>query len=380
MKIAYFIDRLNGINGGTERQLYLLICGMLKKNHTVVLYVFDHTNYTENVKNFPCVIKALNIQTVMSFLSVSKLINFRRELIRNNIEILHGFFNDTALILPCLTLGMRLNVFSSRRDMGIWYTTFKLYILRVFSFSKVKIICNSNEVANHVIKKENKSGSAIKVIYNGIPKIPRIEPINYKKLLFNYSTNRTNVILVANVRPVKCIEDLIYSGNILKKSGYKINYYIVGKILDVDYQEKLNCLIRQFNLGDTIHMLGQVDEPRYLLQYMDVGVLTSSSEGLSNTILEYLDAGLATIATRVGGNPELITNGKNGFLYQLGNYEELAGLLKRIIDEPSLKTKLSTFAKEKINAFTLENMIDSHESVYMNREKNSFNSFAYTIE
>jgi glycosyltransferase involved in cell wall biosynthesis len=115
---------------------------------------------------------------------------------------------------------------------------------------------------------------------------------------------------------------------------------------------------------DRFHFTGPVKEPRGLLPCFDIGVLCSESEGLSNTLLEYLDAGLVTVASNVGGNPEIISDGENGFLYPKGSVDELASILQRLVKRPKLSSSITRRGKKVLDLFSMKNMIKKHEHLY----------------
>jgi glycosyltransferase involved in cell wall biosynthesis len=80
-------------------------------------------------------------------------------------------------------------------------------------------------------------------------------------------------------------------------------------------------------------------------------VLPSYSEGLPNVLLEAMAAGLAVIATTVGGIPELITHGVNGILIEPRNSIALAKALKELINQPELVRRMGEVNREKVRAF-----------------------------
>ena len=87
---------------------------------------------------------------------------------------------------------------------------------------------------------------------------------------------------------------------------------------------------------------------------IDIFVLTSLTEALSNSLMEAMACGCACIATRVGGNPELIEEGRTGLLVEAGNPEHLASRIRILADDAVLRTRLAEEAGLKIrNEFSL---------------------------
>ena len=89
----------------------------------------------------------------------------------------------------------------------------------------------------------------------------------------------------------------------------------------------------------------------------DVFVLNSSYEGLSHVLIEAQALGVPTVATNVGGNPEVITDGENGLLVTNGDTSALAKTIERILSDKELRDKLSVGALESSKRFTVESML-----------------------
>nr|WP_147069995.1 TIGR03088 family PEP-CTERM/XrtA system glycosyltransferase [Sulfuriferula plumbiphila] len=102
-----------------------------------------------------------------------------------------------------------------------------------------------------------------------------------------------------------------------------------------------------------------------LMRAMDVFVLASLGEGISNTILEAQASGLPVIATAVGGNVELVQSGGNGTLVNAGDVETMARTLLSYFNDPTQTTRQGQAARQKIERqFSLESMTQAYEQVY----------------
>ena len=102
-----------------------------------------------------------------------------------------------------------------------------------------------------------------------------------------------------------------------------------------------------------------------LMRAMDVFVLASLGEGISNTILEAQASGLPVIATAVGGNVELVQSGGNGALVNVGDVETMARALLSYFDDPAQTARQGQAARQKIERqFSLESMTQAYEQVY----------------
>src|SRR5207245_9607258 len=98
-------------------------------------------------------------------------------------------------------------------------------------------------------------------------------------------------------------------------------------------RSSLEDLARQSNVASRVRFLGERSDLPRLLQAMDVFVLPSVAEGMSNTLLEAMASGLPIVATRVGGSPEVVADGINGLLVE-SLPEALAAAIERYVNEP----------------------------------------------
>ncbi len=118
-------------------------------------------------------------------------------------------------------------------------------------------------------------------------------------------------------------------------------------------------------LGDRVKFLGDRRDVPAILASLDVSVLSSDSESLSNAVIESMAAGVPVVATSVGANPELLDRGR-GILVPVRDDAALAAALSNLLNDGALRAQMGqncrTFAQEN---FTLDKMRRSHEQLYM---------------
>jgi len=118
-------------------------------------------------------------------------------------------------------------------------------------------------------------------------------------------------------------------------------------------------------LADNILWLGPRGDVRELLAAADVGLLTSTGEGFSNAILEYMAAGLPVIATDVGGNPEAVVDGRTGILVPPDAVEPLANALVSLARDPETARRMGAEGRRRVEeCFSLDTCLDRYERVY----------------
>jgi sugar transferase (PEP-CTERM/EpsH1 system associated) len=127
----------------------------------------------------------------------------------------------------------------------------------------------------------------------------------------------------------------------------------------------LERLGAELGLGDRLRLLGHRDDVRELLPGLDVFVLPSLSEGMSNTLLEAMACGVAVVASAVGGNAEIVRDGSDGLLFDSGDLEGLIGRLRLLTDAPPRRAELARAARARVEQeFGFDAMIRRYEDLY----------------
>jgi sugar transferase (PEP-CTERM/EpsH1 system associated) len=119
------------------------------------------------------------------------------------------------------------------------------------------------------------------------------------------------------------------------------------------------------DLAGRVHLLGERGDVPQLLAGFDVFVLPSLAEGISNTILEAMASALPVIATRVGGNPELVDDGATGTLVPVGDREALSAALGMYLDGPALRARQGRAGRQRVvESFGLDRMAEGYRHLY----------------
>ena len=367
MQIWFVIDDYDGPNSGTEKQLLLLIRGLIELGHEVRLFVLRHTPYSRSPRDFPCAIESLDVKSLTSLRDARRMLAFRARVRSERPAIVHAFFNDAAMLVPLYCKTEDTRIFTSRRDMGFWHTRRNLSLLRLANRRADGIICNSQAVAKLTHSREAVPLRKLFVIHNGLSLPMENHPGADKGTRierFSPSRDGPNICLVANLRPIKRIEDLIEAASRVRNEAPEGRFWIVGETLESDYEARLRALVGDHGLGDHVHFLGESRDPISIMRQCQIGVLCSESEGLSNTILEYMSCGLAAVCSDVGGNAELIEHGVSGLLYPCGDVDALSRFLLDLVSGPDWRDTIGAAAKDRARAFSVAAMVDNHECVY----------------
>lgn len=118
-------------------------------------------------------------------------------------------------------------------------------------------------------------------------------------------------------------------------------------------------------VAEEIWFAGDRNDVPALLARMDVFLLPSLGEGISNTVLEAMACGLPVVATRVGGNPELVQHGVTGTLVPVGDAEALAGAILELLDDSQQRERFGMTAQQRIQReFDWNTTVEAYLSVY----------------
>ncbi|MGH7279381.1 MAG: glycosyltransferase, partial [Candidatus Rokuibacteriota bacterium] len=129
---------------------------------------------------------------------------------------------------------------------------------------------------------------------------------------------------------------------------------------------ELDTLAADLGLGGRARFLGEREDVPVVLRALDLFVLPSIAEGISNTILEALATGLPVIATRVGGNPELVDDGATGALVPARNPDALARAISAYVDDSHLRRLHGKAARQQaVERFDLAGMVARYRDLYL---------------
>jgi glycosyltransferase involved in cell wall biosynthesis len=124
-------------------------------------------------------------------------------------------------------------------------------------------------------------------------------------------------------------------------------------------------LAADLNLQDRVEFVGHSEDVPRLLQEMDIFVLPSLSEGMSNTLLEAMAAGAAVLASDVGGNREIIESERSGLLFPNTDVIGAAEQLRRLVSDPGLRADFAQAAVARVRRdFSIDAMLERYESLY----------------
>ena len=331
--------------------------------------VFRSSEYVER-NLFPCSVRVLGITKLASIRTVFRIVHYVITLRREGYRLSHCFFNDSSLITPFFLRLLGIRVLVSRRDMGFWYTPRNLAVLRLVAPFAHRYVANSQAVKRIVQQREWVPGGKISVIYNGyVSRTENDSEATDTVGLPGVPIHGPVVGIVANLRPIKRIDTLIKALALVGGQYPDAWLVVVG---DDDQSRRGGSMLKELldlatDLGirERVIFTGRVADPTPYIKRFTVAVLCSESEGFSNSVIEYMQAGRPIVCTDTGGNPELVQDGRNGFLVPVGDARALADRLIRLLSDPALARRLGEAARETVqSSYTHTRMIAEQMACY----------------
>jgi sugar transferase (PEP-CTERM/EpsH1 system associated) len=220
----------------------------------------------------------------------------------------------------------------------------------------------SGDLARWLVEEVRVPARKVRTIYNGVD-AERFAPGNrtVARQALGIPPDWAVAGTVGRLDPVKDQAGLIHAFAQVASIG-KGALVIAG---DGPSRRQLEAVIGELRLGERVRLLGERDDVASILRALDVFVLPSIGEGISNAILEAMATGLPVIATRVGGNGELVKDGLTGRLIEPRRPEALAEALTDYFANPARARAHGAAGRERaISEFGLERMLAGYVALY----------------
>jgi glycosyltransferase involved in cell wall biosynthesis len=166
---------------------------------------------------------------------------------------------------------------------------------------------------------------------------------------------------IAELHPIKRLNRAINAVSVLVKEVPNLRFIIIH---DGSERERLTEQVRDLGLEEHVFFTGTIEDAARLLPAFDLFVLPSKSEAFGYVLIEAGLAGVPVVATRVGGIPDIITDGVNGLLVPPDNTPALTDALRRMIKDEDFRLTLARNHTDKARTFTLEKMVSETVTIY----------------
>jgi len=227
------------------------------------------------------------------------------------------------------------------------------------------VLGNSRTVVDELISKEGCSEGQVRLIYSGVRLSPMETTRAEARAELGLGEQAFVATVVANLFPYKGHLNLIAAlAEIANKLPHPWRLLCAGR--DEGNGPAIARMIAEKGLGDNIQLLGERSDVPLLLAASDIGILSPiRNEGLSNAVLESMAAGLPMIVTDVGGNAEIVADGKTGFVVTPHDPDLLAAAILKLARDPDLRQAMGESSKRRVaEQFSLTASVDQYCSLY----------------
>jgi len=282
-------------------------------------------------------------------------------------DIVHSFgFAGRAALPAAMLAGIRRHIL----EIGAipnWVNIWEKHIDGLVVAKSSLVLCNTEAAVNVLSRQFGLDSAHYRVKYNGLD----LDQFDRRAQGEHAPTDPHSIVgepkgpvvcTVANLRPVKCLDVLIKAFWCVVAEIPTAHLWSVG---DGPLREDLESLTKHLGISSRVQFLGSRSEVPELLRYATLGVLSSDSEGLSNAIIEYMAARLPVVATKVGGNPELVIHGRTGLLVAPHDSSGLAEAILYLLRNPDLARRFGEEGRCRVEEhFTAERMARETEAIY----------------
>jgi glycosyltransferase involved in cell wall biosynthesis len=227
-----------------------------------------------------------------------------------------------------------------------------------------RVVCVSEGQAVKV-RRAGVADDKIAVIRNAIrtDRFERTDPSARAELLAMFPRPPEQIVGAAGrLSPEKGFGVLVEAAALVARSHPGVGFVHFG---DGPLRENLSRRIRELGLGERFVLAGFRDDLDRFLPHWDLSVLPSFTEGLPIVVLESYAAGVPVVATAVGGTPEAVADGVDGYLVRPGNPSALAGRILEILAMGEAGKEMGRMGQKRIRAeFTFQQQSERYRKLF----------------
>ncbi len=288
----------------------------------------------------------------------------------NNVTLAHIIFFDyfSPVTWIVRAAGVRHIIYEMQNSGMFRATSWKRLLLRartrIMTAPMTRVIAISEFVKEQLIK-AGVSKEKIIVGYLGIdtarftPHAPAKEEWIRR---FNLPRGQIIASTVSYLRPFKNPDILVEAFRVLKTRNVPVRLFVAG---GGEMLPSLKEMSKRLDVEDYIHWLGNVPDPKSVLQASDMFLLVSTGEAFGLVLAEAMACGVPIVGTRSGSLPEVVEEGKTGLLVPARNAEELATAIQALSTDAALRHKMAAHALERVkDHFTVQDAVMKTINIY----------------
>jgi len=241
----------------------------------------------------------------------------------------------------------------------------RTYLRRLAYQAADRVLSVSCQLRDHHAQRTGYPAAKIEVIHNGVDtrRFSRDAAIRARiRTQLGLTSEDYCIGCVGSLLPVKDQMTLLRALAIVAETRQDWRLLLIGEGPD---RGALEAFVNRHSWKHRVSFRGISNRVEDLLKAMDVCVLPSITEGISNSLLEAMATGLPVIATEVGGNPEVVRDRETGLLFPVRDFSKLAEQLLSLCRDPEMRATLGDAAVRSVRQkFSLDSMVCKYEQMY----------------
>ena len=356
VRVCFLIDEL--ATAGTETQLLALVKNLDRSRvlpHLVLLR--GDNDVSRALEPADCPVLRLGAGALRSPRTALRAWRFMQFLWRERIDVVQVYFPDSSYFgVPAAFLAGVRHRLRTRNNIGHWMTRVHRILGRALNCLTTATVANCEAAKRALLADEKPDEGRVHVLENGV------DLDRFLAIPEPHGDAPRWVGTVANLRAVKGLDVLVEAAALLRDEFPRVGFRVAGEGVE---RAGLERLIRERNLADRFHLTGaEADVPGFLAK-LDVAVLPSRAEGMSNSVLEYMAAARPIVASAVGAMPDVLHDEVHGMLVPPGDPAVLAGRIARYLRDPELARRMGSAARRRANEhYSREAMVRRFEDFY----------------
>lgn len=366
--ILFLIDVLYSTHGGAEGILWKMTQLLPPDRYRCSIATFAADTDRVVAGSFNCPVHLFPIQRIYDWNALKTAFRLARLIRAEHVSIAHTFFPASDLFggLIARVSGCPI-VVSSRRDMGFQRSAIHRVAYRLAAgglFDQVHAVGDGVRLRH--IQQDRLDPEKVVTVHNGVD-LDEIDRLRKRRCPSDFAAERATpvIICVANIRPVKALDVLVRTAAIVCREVSRARFLVVGAVGDAGYMQQVREIARSLNVSENVTFMGASAEVPSLLDASDIFYLPSRSEGLSNAMLEAMACALPCVATDVGGNRELVEDGRTGYLVPADDPEAAAQKILILLRDRQLATRMGRVGRRVVEfRFSVQEMISRLTELY----------------
>lgn len=357
--------------GGVDRYLRMLLKYMDNEKYENIL-VCSQDYRDSDYKNLVISFEKINMYREIGINDLNAISQVRQLIKKYNPDIVYAHSSKAGAITRLANIGLKncciynphgwaFNMQCSRRKK-------KLYsiIERIEGLFCNKIICISDAEKQSAIENKICKESKLQVIYNGVD-VEEYENTKHYKIKrkdLGIPNNAFVVGMVGRISPQKAPDTFVRMAKLVNNDIPNTYFIIVGS---GELEEEIRKLVSDNGLSNYFHITGWVDDPMSYVELFDVACLLSRWEGFGLVLPEYMMVNKPIVASNVDAIPNIIIDGKNGFLVDVDDFKSASKIVIQLYKNNDICTRVVKQGCIDVHSkFNVKRVSKEHENLFSN--------------